>query len=246
MAEILSKVSLFPLVLTLGTFLFGVWLQKKVKSPLCNPILVSVILVVGILLAMQKIPGLSLDGTEEQKGLLDWYLDGTQGITWLLTPATVCLALPLYEQLKTLKKNLPAILTGVLAGTITSLAVILGMCHLMGTDRTISVSLLPKSITTAMGIVLSGENGGIEALTTTVIIVTGIVGALTGSILCKIFRFRNPIAQGVAFGTASHVVGTSRANELSDLTGAVSSLSLAVAGILTAILFPIACQFLPK
>ena len=246
MAEILSKVSLLPLVLTLGTYLFGVWLQKKVKSPLCNPILVSVVLVVGTLLALQWIPGLSLDSTEEQKGLLDLYLDGTQGITWLLTPATVCLALPLYEQLKVLKKNLPAILTGVLAGTVTSLAVILLMCHLLGTDRTISVSLLPKSITTAMGIVLSAQNGGIEALTTAVIIVTGIIGALTGSILCKIFRFRNPIAQGVAFGTASHVVGTSRANELGALTGAVSSLSLAVAGIFTAILFPIACEFLPK
>lgn len=245
MAELLAKVSLFPLALTLGTFLFGVWLQKKVKSPLCNPILVSVILVAGILLALEKLPGLSLDSTAEQKGLLDRYLDGTQGITWLLTPATVCLALPLYEQLKILRKNLPAILAGVLAGTVTSLVVVLGMCHLMGTDRTISVSLLPKSITTAMGIVLSGENGGIEALTTTVIIVTGIIGALTGSILCKIFRFRSPIVQGVAFGTASHVVGTSRANELSVLTGAVSSLSLAVSGIFTAILFPIACKFLP-
>ena len=97
-----------------------------------------------------------------------------------------------------------------------------------------------------MGSVLSRENGGIEALTTTVIIVTGIVGALVGSTLCKLFRIKDPIAQGVAFGTASHVVGTSRANELNPLTGAVSSLSLACAGILTAVLFPLACEFLPK
>ena len=246
MLEFLGKVALFPLVLTIGTFQIGVWVQKKTKSPLCNPILVSVILVISTLLLVQLIPGVSLYTQGETKGLLDLYLDGTQGITWLLTPATVCLALPLYEQLKVLKKNLPAILIGVATGTLTSLAVVTGMCWLMGCSNEISVSLLPKSITTAMGIVLSGQNGGIEALTTAVIIVTGIIGALTGSILCKIFRITHPIAQGVAFGTASHVVGTSRANELSPLTGAVSSLSLAVAGIFTAVIFPLAVTFLPK
>lgn len=232
MLEFLSDVSLFPLVLTIGTYQIGVWCQKKTKSPLCNPILVAVVLVVGILL---------LTGYPVAD-----YQSGTKGLTWLLTPATVCLALPLYEQLKVLKKNLPAILLGVGAGTVTSLAVIIGMCYLFGLDRQISVSLLPKSITTAMGIVLSGQNGGLEALTTAVIIVTGIIGALVGSILCKVFRIKDPIAQGVAFGTASHVVGTSRANELSDLTGAVSSLSLACAGILTAVLFPVACMLLPQ
>lgn len=232
MLNYLYELSLFPLVLTIGTFMLGVWLQKKVKSPLCNPILVSVILVVGFMVATDF--------------SVDVYQTGTKGLSWLLTPATVCLALPLYEQLKTLKKNLPAILVGVLAGTITSLAVLLGMCYLFRMDRQMTVSLLPKSITTAMGSVLSRENGGIEALTTTVIIVTGIVGALVGSTLCKLFRIKHPIAQGVAFGTASHVVGTSRANELDPLTGAVSSLSLACAGIMTAVLFPVACLFLPK
>ena len=231
MANALSELSLFALFLTIGTFLLGQWIQKKVKSPLCNPILISVILVVCVLL----ITGYPVES----------YQSGTKGLTWLLTPATVCLALPLYEQLKTLKKNLPAILTGVAAGTLTSLVVLVGMCYLFGLDRQISVSLLPKSITTAMGVVLSGQNGGIEALTTTVIIVTGIIGALTGSFLCKVFHITDPIAQGVAFGTASHVVGTSRANELGSLTGAVSSLSLACAGILTAILFPLAFMLLP-
>ena len=232
MLEYLYEISLFPLVLTIGSFLFGAWLQKKLKSPLCNPILVAVILTVAFLAVTDY--------------SIDVYQAGTKGLSWLLTPATVCLALPLYEQLKVLKKNLPAILIGVFAGTVTSLVVVLGMCHLMGTNRQIAVSLLPKSITTAMGIVLSGQNGGLEALTTTVIIVTGILGALVGSIMSKLFRLKSPIAQGVAFGTASHVVGTSRANELSPLTGAVSGLSLACAGIMTAILFPLACEFLPK
>lgn len=232
MLEFLSSVSLFPLVLTIGTYQIGVWCQRKTKSPLCNPILITVILVVGVLLTT------GYPVTD--------YQSGVKGLTWLLTPATVCLALPLYEQLKVLKKNLPAILAGVCSGTVTSLAVIAGMCHLLGLDRQISASLLPKSITTAMGIVLSGQNGGLEALTTAVITVTGILGALVGSILCKVFRIKDPIAQGVAFGTASHVVGTSRANALSPLTGAVSSLSLACAGVLTAVLFPLACMLLPK
>ena len=223
---------LLALTLTFCAYQIGLWCQKKWKTPLLNPILIAVVLVVGVLL-IADVP-------------VQEYREGMVGISWLLTPATVCLALPLYQQLKTLKKNLPAILIGVTAGTLTSFGVLAGMCRLFFLDRQISVSLLPKSITTAMGVVLSGQNGGIEALTTTVIIVTGIIGALTGSILCKIFRIQDPIAQGVAFGTASHVVGTSRANELGPLTGAVSSLSLACAGILTAILFPLACMLLPK
>ena len=229
MLEYLMSLSLLPMILTIGAFQIGAWIQKKTKCVAFNPIIVAVILVVGFLL-LTKYP------------VAD-YQAGTKPITWFITPATVCLALPLYEQLKTLKKNLPAILIGVLAGTVTSLFVVFGMCLLFKTDRAITVSLLPKSITTAMGIVLSADNGGIEALTATVIIITGIIGNLTGSLLCKIFKITDPIAQGVAFGTASHVVGTSRANELDPLTGAVSSLSLATAGIFTAVLFPVAMLF---
>ncbi len=230
MLEYLLSLSLLPMALTIGAFMLGAWVQKKTKCVAFNPIIVAVILIVGFML-LTKYP-------------VENYQAGTKPISWFITPATVCLALPLYEQLKTLKKNLPAILVGVLAGTVTSLLVVFGMCLLFKTDRSITVSLLPKSITTAMGIVLSSQNGGIEALTAAVIIVTGIIGNLSGSLLCKIFRIKDPIAQGVAFGTASHVVGTSRANELSPLTGAVSSLSLATAGIFTAILFPVMLMLL--
>lgn len=230
MLEYLLSLSLLPMALTVGAFMLGAWVQKKTKCVAFNPIIVAVVLIVGFLL-ITKYP-------------IENYQAGTKPISWFITPATVCLALPLYEQLKTLKKNLPAILIGVLAGTVTSLLVVLSMCMLFKTDRSITVSLLPKSITTAMGIVLSGQNGGIEALTAAVIIVTGIIGNLSGSLLCKVFRIKDPIAQGVAFGTASHVVGTSRANELSPLIGAVSSLSLAVAGIFTAIAFPIMMMFI--
>lgn len=230
MADLWEGLSLFPLVLTFGAYQVGLWCQKKWKSPLLNPILIAVILVISVL---------ALTGSSGEA-----YQTGMAGISWLLTPATVCLALPLYTQLKLLKKNLPAILSGITAGTLTSLLFILVLCRLFGLDRAMSVSLLPKSITTAMGMVLSRQSGGIESLTAAAIIVTGILGSLFGSVLCKLLKIRDPIAQGVAFGTASHVVGTSRANELGSVQGAVSSLSLAVAGILTAVLFPVFCVLL--
>ena len=230
MAEWFDSLSLLALVLTFGAYQVGLWCRKKVNSPLVNPLLISIILVSAILL-ITKTP-------------VETYQQGTAGISWVLTPATVCLALPLYEQGKALKKNLPAILAGVAAGTVTSLVFILLLCGAFRLDHQLSVSLLPKSITTAMGMVLSEQNGGIAALSAAAIIITGILGSLFGDILCKLLKLEHPIAQGVALGTASHVIGTSKANELGSLQGAVSSLSLAVAGIFTAIVFPLACLFL--
>lgn len=216
---------LFPVVLTLGAYQIGLWLQKKTKTPLCNPVLIATVLLIGFLL---------LSGYSNET-----YQAGTAQYQWLLTPATVCLALPLYRQLKILGKNLWAILAGITAGTITSLLCVFFMAKAFCLDRALLVSLLPKSVTTAMGMALSERLGGIGAISAAVIIVTGILGSLFGSVLCKLFRLKDPISQGVAFGTASHVIGTSRATELGALQGAVSSLSLAVAGILTAILFPV-------
>ncbi len=230
MTDLLTGLPLFSLVLTFGAFQIGLWCQKKTKSTLCNPILIGAILVIVMLL---------LTGISPQQ-----YQESISGLSWLLTPCTVCLALPLYRQMKILKKNLPAITAGIAAGTVTSLLVIVLLCLLFGLDRQITVSLLPKSITTAMGIVLSEQNGGIAALTSVVIIITGILGSIFGSVLCRLFRFTDPSSQGVAFGTASHVIGTSRATEIDPLAGAVSSLSLAVSGVLTALLFPFINLFL--
>lgn len=225
MAEFFERLSLFPLALTFGAYQIGLWCQKKWKSPLLNPILIAVLLVIGVLLAT----GISVES----------YQSGTAGISWLLTPATVCLAVPLYNQVKVLKKSIPAILAGITAGTLTSLVFIIIMCRMFRLEDAVTVSLLPKSITTAMGMVLAEQNGGIGPLAAAAIIVTGILGSLFGSVLCKLLQITDPVAQGVAFGTASHVVGTSRANELGAVQGAVSSLSLAVAGIMTAVLFPL-------
>ena len=230
MADFLISLPLFCLVLTVVAYQIGLWCRNKTGSTLCNPLLISILLVIGVLL----VTGIS----PEQ------FQANTVGFTWLLTPATVCLALPLYRQLKLLKKNLPAILAGIFAGTVTSLVCVLLMCRLMGLDRQLTVSLLPKSITTAMGIVLSEQNGGVQAITSVVIILTGILGSLCGSTLCKLLKLKDPVSQGVAFGTATHVIGTTRATELDPVAGAVSSLSLTVSGILTAILFPIFCHFL--
>lgn len=224
MADFLESISLFPVLLTLGTYQFGLWCQKKARHALCNPLLIATILSIAVLAATGFDPKV--------------YQTGTAGISWLLTPATVCLAVPLYEQLKVLKKHLPAILAGVVSGVVTSLLSILLLCRLFQLEDVVTISLLPKSITTAIALALTEQSGGISALTTFAIVITGILGNLSGSAFCKLMKLTDPVAQGVGFGTASHVIGTSRAMEVDPLTGAVSSLSLAVAGILTAILFP--------
>lgn len=230
MSDFLMQFSLFPLVLTIGCYQIGLWCQKKWKSPLLNPILIGMVLVIGVLL---------LTGVPNEH-----YQAGTAHMTWLLTPATVCLALPLYENVKVLKKSLPAILAGIAAGTLTSLAFVFLLCRVFGLDRALTVSMLPKSVTSAFGMALSEANGGFGALSTASIVITGVLGALVGSVLCKLFRIKDPLAQGVAFGTSSHVGGTTRALELGSLQGAVSSLSLAIAGLMTTILFPLVMTFL--
>lgn len=230
MNEFLSQLPLFSLVLTIGAYQIGLFFQRKWKTPLCNPLLISVALIVAVML----VTGFSVETYQADMKIF----------SWLITPATVALAAPLYQQLQRLKKNLPAILAGVAAGAIAALGSVFALCALFGLDRQTTVSLLPKSITTAIGMVISGQNGGIEALTSLVIAFTGIVGCVTGPVLCKLLKLDHPIAQGVAFGTSAHVIGTAKASELGSIQGAVSSLSLAVAGILTAILFPLVVSLL--
>lgn len=230
MNEFLSQLPLFSLALTIGAYQIGLFFQRKCKTPLCNPLLISVALVVGVLL----ITGFSVETYQVDMKIF----------SWLITPATVALAVPLYQQMQKLRKNLPAILAGVAAGAVTGLVSVFGLCVLFGLDKQTTVSLLPKSITTAIAMVLSRQNGGIEALTSLVIAFTGIFGCIAGSGLCKLLKLDHPIAQGVAFGTSAHVIGTSKASELGNTQGAVSSLSLVVAGVLTAILFPFVVSLL--
>jgi len=229
MTEFLS-ISILPVVLTLSAFLLGQKIQQRFKSPLLNPILLGVIFVLLFL-------GITGYAVTEYKA-------GMSAISWLLTPATVCLAVPMYEQLQTLRKNLTMILVGVAAGAVSCLIMVLLFAFVAGFDPVLTVSLLPKSITSAIGAVLSEMTGGLSAITTAAIIFSGITANSLGVFLCKLFHLTDPIAQGVAFGTAGHVIGTTKANELSPLVGAVSSLSLVVAGLLTAVILPVFASFI--
>lgn len=230
MAEFLRNIPLFPLVLTVGTYQLGLWCQKKTRSALCNPLLISVVLCIGVIL---------LTGFD-----LQLYQAGTASISWLLTPATVCLAVPMYEHMKILRSNLPAVLAGIAAGTVSSLLCIFALCRLFRLEDVLTVSMFSKSITTAIALKLTEQGGGIPSLTSAAIVISGILGNLSGSAFCKLLRITDPVAQGVGFGTASHAIGTARANQVHPVTGAASSLSLVVAGILTAILFPLMTSLL--
>lgn len=230
MTELFTSSTYFCVALTLIAFGFGSLCQKKWKLAILNPILIGaavVMLVLGILDVPNAV-----------------YQQGCQVLSFLLTPATICLAISFYQQFQELKKQLPAVFAGVAAGTVCSIGLVYLLCQLFDFDRALTMALLPKSITTAIGVALSEEIGGISAVTTAAIAITGIIGNMLGPTLCKLLHLKDEVAQGVAFGTASHVIGTSKAVELGHLTGAVSSLSLTLAGMITAIVLSFFCQFL--
>ena len=226
----LLSIGILPVVLTLFAYQIGLQCQKKWKTPLFNPILIGMLLVILFL---------SLTGMERRS-----YQDGTKYLSWLMTPATISLAIPMYEQFQILRKNLKAIAVGVTAGTISCLGMVLALSLIFGYDQSLTISLLPKGITTAIGMTLAELYGGTSSIATLAIVITGILGNMFGTYFCKWFGITQEIAQGVAFGTSSHVIGTAKANEISTLTGAVSSLSLVVSGLLTALAFPILTHFL--
>ena len=222
MAEFASTSLFFGMALSLAAYGVGVFLRSRWKFALFNPLLVAIVLVVAFLV------GFKIDYAT--------YMEGARYISYLLTPATVCLAVPLYQQFSLLKKNAKAVLLGIAAGTLASLCVILGLCVLFHLDHTMYVTLLPKSITTAIGIGVSEELGGIQSLTVVVIIITGVLGNIFAELICKVFRITDPIAQGVGIGTSTHAVGAARAMEMGEIQGAMSGLSIVVAGLMTVVL----------
>ena len=230
MTDFLTSSSFFAVALTLITFAFGSACQKKTGLAILNPILIAA----GLIIAVLKLLGIPNSV----------YQSGCAFLTYLLTPATICLAISFYDQFQKLKAHLAAAVAGVLAGTITSIGTIWAMAKVFRLEDAITGSLLPKSVTTAIGVALSEEIGGIAAITTASIIITGILGNIAGPALCRLFRLKSEVAQGVAFGTSAHVIGTAKASELSQLTGAVSSLSLTVAGIITAVILSFLAQFI--
>ena len=197
---------------------------------ICNPLLISILVVIAILLLFD------VD--------YDSYYTGAKYLSYLLTPATVCLAVPLYEQLTLLKNNWKAITAGIVSGVLTSALCVLGLSLLFGLSHEEYVTLLPKSITTAIGMGISEELGGIVTITVAVIVITGVFGNMIAEGVCKLFHIEEPIAKGVGIGSASHAMGTSKAIEMGEVEGAMSSLSIVVAGIMTVIAVSIFARFI--
>ena len=220
--DAITSSPLFGIVLCIFTFELGVWLNKKLKTPICNPLLVAIALIIAILQVF-KIP-------------LENFMAGGDIISLFLAPATAVLALSIYSQLEILKKHFLPILLGCLAGAVVSMTSAAGLCIAFGLDKSLPAAMIPKSVTTPIAMEISRQHGGLVAVTVAAVIFTGILGAILSPLLIKIFRISHPVAQGVAIGASSHAVGTTKAVELGEIQGAMSGISIGVSGIITVLL----------
>lgn len=223
-SNFLSSSTSFGLFISLAFYWIAEIIYKKTKIVLLAPLLVSCAFIIAFLVFL-KIP-------------YEDYLKGAQFLYYLMTPCTVALAIPLYRQFSRLKENALAITLGILGGILANGFFIFAMCALFKIPHTEYVSVLPKSITTPIGIALSNQNGGIEALTILLISIAGNMANIFGIIFCKLFRIKEPVAQGVACGTTGHAMGTAKAFEMGEIQGAMSGLSIAVCGLLTVVIMP--------
>jgi len=229
MDELLQDSLFFGVVLSLLGYELGLFLRKKLRSALFNPLLIAIIFVIIVLLA------LDID--------YETYNAGAKYLSYFLTPATVCLAVPLYEHFEALKRNVWAVLAGILSGALTSMFCVLVMSVILKLSHKEYVTLLPKSITTAIGIGVSEELGGIVTITVAVIIITGVLGNIMADFVCRIFHIKDAVAKGIAIGSSAHAVGTARAIEMGEVEGAMSGLSIAVSGLITVFLAPVFAAF---
>ena len=228
--DIFTNNMFFGIFISLIAFEIGLFIYKKTKFPLFNPLLIAAILVIGFLAIFD------ID--------FDTYNKGGQFINIFLGPATIVLAVPLYKNLPLLKKNFLPIFTGILVGSLVSILSVVSIAVFMGLDKTITVSLMAKSVTTPIGIEITNSLGGVSSITVLAIVLSGIIGAVVGPTIFKVLKINNPIAKGVSLGTAPHAVGTSKALEIGETEGAMSSLSIGVAGIITVFLAPICYSLL--
>lgn len=221
MNEFIQNSAFAGVTISLLTYMLGVFLKKRFKSGLLNPLLLSIAASIAVLLAAR------VD--------YDAYNAGAKYLSWFLTPATVCLAIPLYEQLDLLKKNWAAVAAGIVSGVLTNMVTVFALALTFKLNYQEYVTLLPKSITTAIGMGVSEELGGYVTITVAVIVITGVLGNILGELVCKAAGIREPIAKGLALGTSAHAIGTAKAMELGEVEGAMSSLSIAVSGVLTVV-----------
>ena len=219
MRDIILNSDYWGVALNCVAFLVGSWLLKKFRSPIFNPILIGA-LIAAAFIWLLDIP-------------YEKYAQSSNYITYLLAPATVALALPLYEQIELVKKHCAAIFISVTAGVIAGMVGVLCIAALFGLQHWQYVTMLPKSITTPIGISLSEELGGVREITVVVIVMTGIFGNITAEWVCKTFKITNPISRGLAIGNCSHVIGTSKAFEMGKIEGAMGGIAILIAGIIT-------------
>ncbi len=229
MNQMILESATIGVVISLLAYEIGVFLKKKFKKGIFNPLLIAIILVMILLL---------VTGTDYES-----YNVSAKYLSYLLTPATVSLAIPLYQQMELLKKNIIAILAGILAGVLASLGSVLVLSVLFGLTHEEYVTLLPKSITTAIGMGVSEELGGYVTITVAAIIITGVLGNMTGEMICKVFRIRSAISRGLALGSASHAIGTAKAMEMGEIEGAMSSLAIVVSGLCTVVCATVFANF---
>ena len=224
MNEMLSESLFFGMIVSLLAYKIGFEIQKKWKKVYLNPLLIAIVLVIVFLL----LTGISYET----------YQYGAKYLSYLLTPVTVCLAVPLYKQMETLKKNLAAILISISIGCVVHAGILIAVTVLCKMDQQLLLSVMSKSVTTAIALGVTGEIGGIQGITVIGVMIAGIAGAVVGPSILKMFHITEPVAQGLALGSASHAVGTSKAIELGEIQAAMSSLAIVVTGILTVIIVP--------
>lgn len=219
MVDMLTQSVFFGVFLSLVAYEVGLLCRRRWKLAVLNPLLIAICLTI-LLLAV-----CGIDYAD--------YNAGAKYLSYLLTPATICLAIPLYEQFGRLKENWRAVLAGIVSGVVTSCLLVLALAVLFGLSYAEYVTFLPKSITTAIGIGVSEQLGGYVSVTVTSIIITGVLGNIIAEPVCRLFRITDPVAKGIGIGSASHAIGTARAMEMGEVEGAMSGLSIAVSGILT-------------
>lgn len=215
----------FGLIISIFTFEIGLYLNKKTKLSFFNPLAISIILIISTLSVFE------ID--------YSYYSQGGELISFFLGPATVILAVPLYKRLELLKSNYKAILIGITVGSFSGIITIIFLAKLFSLNEKIRLSMIPKSVTTPIGIEISQQIGGFPSITVAAIVLTGIFGAVFGPAICSLFKINDRVALGIAIGTASHALGTTRAIELGETEGAMSSLAIGVAGLITVLIVPL-------
>lgn len=220
----------FGILLSIICYFIGVKINQKFKSPLLNPLLIGMALII-IFLKLFKID-------------FETYNLGAQYITFLIAPTTVGLMVELYNNLDILKRDIIPILVGIFVGSVTAVFSTLILCKIFGFDEMLIGSFLPHSVTTAIAMPLSEQYMGNQTLAVIAVIITGIGGAVFGPIILKMLKIKSAVARGIAMGTSAHAVGTSKANEMGEVEGAMSGLSIAIAGLMTVVLIPLALNII--